>query len=306
MTSRLHAVIESVKKAFRSLGAHERDFLGHRNLQNEWRIPLFLTISVHLLIFVAAFSASSLIKKKPLMPEVYTVNLYKAPELEPKAPAQQKIKITPDNTKKSVAPEPRKTEPAPEKTVSLKPVKIKKKPEENKKRKINEEVLSHRLEKLKSRIEEKKAKQEANNAATEAVSKLAEFYRSDKKKKQTDKALDEKLPEFTGQENKSGVKPHELEALQRYKARLINHIHQYWKLPDIHEWDEKLEAVIIVKVRNDGSVIDTYFEKRSDDYLFDQYVLKSIKEAEPLPPFPLEINKPVEELVIRFFPGGLS
>ncbi len=94
--------------------------------------------------------------------------------------------------------------------------------------------------------------------------------------------------------------------MERYKARLFQQIKPNWQLPDLQNWDETLTARIVLKVNWDGSVDSTWFEKRSGDYRFDQYVKKAIDNSIPLPPLPLEFDRKSEEIAVTFTPGGLS
>ncbi|MEJ2270414.1 MAG: energy transducer TonB [Desulfobulbaceae bacterium] len=76
-------------------------------------------------------------------------------------------------------------------------------------------------------------------------------------------------------------------------------------MPDLQNWDNSLEAVLIIKIRRDGTVTDTFFERKSDNIYFNQFVLKALKDAAPLPPFPDQLQENSFEIGLRFKPGEL-
>lgn len=283
----------------------EVNFLYDRNLpDSDWKLPLSLTIAVHAITLILAIGGPLIFKKTPHIPEVYTVNLFNASEL-PSPPLKVPVK-EPRETKKiiqskTVAPPP---VAPPKEAVSLKP--LKERLQKEKEQKEKEMILSRQLDYLKSKLRQEELHQEAKRSAQEAVDKLSEFYQKDTLK-QTTKASQE--PEETSDPNQetgnAAGAAFEMEALARYKASLFQHIHKHWSLPDLQDWEESLEAVMVVRVRRNGTVINSYFDKRSEDFNFNREVEKAIKKSSPFPPFPPEIKTAEEELVITFFPGGL-
>lgn len=83
-------------------------------------------------------------------------------------------------------------------------------------------------------------------------------------------------------------------------------MHDHWVLPDLQNWDNALEAVLIIIIRKDGFVTDSFFERKSDNIYFNQFVLKALREASPLPPFPDQLDKNTLEIGLRFKPGELG
>lgn len=106
--------------------------------------------------------------------------------------------------------------------------------------------------------------------------------------------------------NIGGMKGEELsQALGLYRALLYERIESNWILPErlIPEKD-KLEAVVVVRARRDGTLLDIQFERKSGDSYFDDSVLKAILKSKPLPPFPDIYSPKEEEIVIRFSPAN--
>ena len=66
-----------------------------------------------------------------------------------------------------------------------------------------------------------------------------------------------------------------------------------------------LPQFTLITIRKDGIITNSFFEKKSDNIYFNQFVLKAIKEASPLPPFPDRLDKNMLEIGLRFKPGEL-
>ncbi|MFO7605077.1 MAG: TonB C-terminal domain-containing protein [Desulfurivibrionaceae bacterium] len=266
----------------------------------------------------------------PKLPEVYTVNLYKAPKEAAPPPAPEVVKVTTPAPKKEVATpvrekvvvatKPVETEPAPpppvpREKISLSPIRqrLEEEKKEKEARRRSEEQRRNELEQLrlgyleeraeKERVKAESVAEQAEQAAVEAkkaaLARIAEGYRSSDQNRRNQ-------PESTGTgTDKGGPNQQELEALDRYRARLFRHISPHWQLPELQEWDEDLRAVIVMQVNRDGTVTGTYFEKRSRDSRFNRYVQKAIDNAQPLPPFPIDFHKKSEEIGVTFSPSGL-
>ncbi|RJR44791.1 MAG: hypothetical protein C4576_12770 [Desulfobacteraceae bacterium] len=84
-----------------------------------------------------------------------------------------------------------------------------------------------------------------------------------------------------------------------YQMEVEAKIKSNWSYPIAMD-KEKLEAVAILVVRQDGTITQTRLEKRSTSTLFDESVLKAIERSNPLPPFPESYRKSYDELEITF------
>ena len=92
-------------------------------------------------------------------------------------------------------------------------------------------------------------------------------------------------------------------ALRKYKAMVAVHIGRFWSLPEGQTWAKDLYASVIVKVRADGIVTSAELEEHSSNGQFDKYVMQTIEQASPLPPFPEEVqNAPLR---LHFYPEGM-
>ena len=68
--------------------------------------------------------------------------------------------------------------------------------------------------------------------------------------------------------------------MKQYLSTVYQKIHDSWILPDLQNWDNSLEAVLVITIRRDGTVTDSFFEHKSENIYFNQFVLKAVKEIE--------------------------
>jgi TonB family protein len=68
---------------------------------------------------------------------------------------------------------------------------------------------------------------------------------------------------------------------------------------------DDIEAILVIKIRRDGTIMDVRFEKKSGNEIFDSSVWRAVQKANPLPPFPKTYSPPYEEIGIRFRPKDL-
>lgn len=95
-------------------------------------------------------------------------------------------------------------------------------------------------------------------------------------------------------------------AINRYLSAVQVRIQENWVLPDLQSWQANLKATVCLTVLRDGKVIDMVFEEKSANSYFDQFVMKAVRDASPLPPFPEEMTESELEICPIFRPGGLS
>jgi colicin import membrane protein len=315
----------AVQKFFQDLTIFFGDLLSlcnrqavHDTFVGQWRnirqdnyrqIPLLLAIAIHLGVLLFSLAAPFIMTAKDQrIPEVYTVRLYTEQEAALPPPTVHKIvKITTPARKKTVAPKPVKRD-----AVSLSPIRqrLAKERKEREAEKRRQDLHRRNIEQLKLDLLQEQAENEAIQAEEalaevkkEAVAKIADLHKTaDLASRQSRKAAIDSTK--TGPSN-GEIDQQKLEALDRYRARITDHISPHWQLPELQEWDENLRAVIVMQVKRDGTVTNIYFEKRSKDLRFNQYIQKAIDNAQPLPPFPIDFHEKSEEIGVTFSPGGL-
>jgi len=84
-----------------------------------------------------------------------------------------------------------------------------------------------------------------------------------------------------------------------YQMEVEAWIKRNWSYPIAMD-KQKLEAVVVLMVKQDGTIMKTRLEKRSASALFDESVMKAVERSNPLPPFPDSYRKSYDEIEITF------
>jgi colicin import membrane protein len=92
----------------------------------------------------------------------------------------------------------------------------------------------------------------------------------------------------------------------QYYSTIAGRIAQFWALPEYKKWDPATEAVVVITISQNGSILKQFFEKRSNDPTFDQFVRKTLQDASPLPPIPPALQRTSWEVGLRFRPEGIQ
>ncbi len=296
---------------------------------DNWKTPVILSLVVHLLVLLLALLPATFFEPNLHLEEIYTVDLFdvldsggvrvKAPE--PPAPPASKA----DKPEERAAPppleepllteapaEPRivSTAEGPQEIISLNPRLRKKDLREKEKiaAERQEEKLAGALERIKAELHRKQAVAEAEAAAAAAVSDaLAKLRVSIHGSGPAAAKIGAGTGTAGGPAGHGGGQVLEA-ALKQYYIAVSQHIHRNWILPELQDWSKKkgLTAVYVVHVRRDGIVGKSYFESKSKDYYFNQFVEKTMRESLPLPPFPAELKENELEIGLVFHPSGLE
>jgi len=293
-------------------------------LSSEWRKPFHVSIGLHIVLLVLAMLAPTLFDRPARLPEIYTVNLFTATEVAETLPAKISApkpavrQIEPEVKKPAVSIQPAKPEVSPPakttiaKPISLRPVKQKVKVGKTQKEEaLDKAKLSQMVQRIKAKSEAEKAKATAEQSAKDAVSKLADALKETpaRPSRSSVRAATGSTASTTKSAGISGPRGTGIEPdfyMKQYLSAVYQKIHDHWVLPDLQNWDNALEAVLVIAIRKDGTVTDNFFEKKSDNIYFNQFVLKAVKDASPLPPFPSQLKENTFEIGLRFKPGELT
>ena len=93
---------------------------------------------------------------------------------------------------------------------------------------------------------------------------------------------------------------------KQYLSSLYERVHSCWILPEMRSWDRRLETVVVLTIRRDGSIADMQIEQKSRDPFFDQFVMQTLQNAAPMPRFPALMSDSSLEVGLRFKPGELA
>lgn len=259
---------------------------------------VLLSIILHLAGFSMILFVPEPSPTHAIRDSVYEVSLVEIPSKPgpPSAPSKEKIRRAPKDKTPEEKPTPTKRIAKVEwegKAVSIAKKTIKLKDQKSEKPDISRSKL---LEKALSNI--KKKEETISDKNTEKKSEAPD------KKDELEEAISritsrvEKRSEGTS----GGGGPRTGLIMQLYKLEIEAHVRSHWSYPTLltPKAGESPKAVVVLEVRNDGTVLNFRFKERSSNEIFNQSVLKAIKQSDPLPPFPEGYRKTKDEIVITF------
>ncbi len=292
--------------------------------EDNWKTPFILSLVVHLFILLPALLPATLFESNLHLEEIYSVDLFEVMDngnvrkIPPATPAQE-TRVEKQPSKPPVTPEVSvtpaseiiSTTQVPEEIISLTPRLRKKKLRKEKSvTKKEEKKLTAALEKIKSEIHRQQAAAEAERvkaAADAAVNDALVQLRSSIRNSSLPTNSNSGIGNAGGKGGQTGAGTRVMDAaLKQYYIAVSQHIHRYWILPELQDWAKNLTAVYVVHVQRNGIVSKNYFETKSKDYYFNQFVEKTMKEALPLPPFPAGLKEQELEIGLIFHPSGLE
>lgn len=287
----------------------------------QWQKPLLFTIVVHVSFVLFGLFAPRFLHFQQKIPDMYTVNLFSVEDLGGPAPAApSKAAAAPQTTPAppQAAPEPVKPAPQPKTqptqeppavakdAISLKPIKTKEKADIAKVKMLRDKLLAENTEKQAKEAAEK-ARADADKKAKGAVDSLKQALAAGQQAA-AGKAAASSMAAAQGGSGAGGGAGGGIavdENFRRYLMAVSNQIHEHWDLPDLQTWKENTETVVIIRIRRDGVITETSIKKKSDNVIFNQFVEKTLKLSNPLPPFPIGMNQQELNISLTFRPGGL-
>ncbi len=307
--------------------------------KTQWKMPLLCALSLHFFILGASLIAPDIFQSKPKIAKIQMVNLVNlslpTPTSAPETafPPQKKVQPQPKpapakkmEAKKKVAPKPvlpKKVEtPAktvesdiPSKAISLNPErkKIKKKIVQPRKRSTaNRERAKRKAQEIAQRLrQEALLEKEAQLAAERA--RLAQQALEEEKAllQKADNIPDIrpiKQPPITNSlAQRGGVSSqnHSNVIEQQYYSTVGAIIESHWALPPDLENQSTLQAIVVIRVNRNGRIIDMFFEKKSVNSMYNQFVVNTINASNPLPPVPAALDKQEVEFRMTFYPESI-
>ncbi len=317
-------------------------YIQQRLADNKWRTGVCIAVALHLgCLFWSLYGPAFFLKKEPLLHDAVTVDLVSMPSLAPE-PVQSPPAAAPQKTEPAPQPaviekqplvedtsEPeisvaREPEIVPEQPVAAKPISLKprsrkvkiapdpnivkakerqrlaaqiKKEAEQRQRK--QDLAREKRRRAAAAAKAEKARLEAEKAAAEARQALAEMYRQQG-------ALQQKTVTSIQTATNNNRGSNQSVVAQQYYASLYQHLHGFWILPETRSWNRNLRTTVVLEITRDGNVIYADIEQKSTDPVFDQLVLKTIRNASPMPTFPKLMKDVFIEVGIHFSPGKLE
>lgn len=258
----------------------------------EWAYPLFFSLILHLLIFLAAVLPSTFSSPCYDLKPIYSVRLVDAPLpakhiIQPKsAGVENEIKDIEIKTERKKMVRERIS---PEETLQyekkLKTLALKREAKE-KERQEREEQLKAALGALR--------KQSIQQNSAEIKKSLAGIR---EKISQEGVAIEARTP-IAGDSRSA-----EASFLNIYLAEVWDKIRSNWVIPPYLLKDKGLETIVVVRIGKSGAMESTWLEKKSGNVYFDQSAIRAVRLSIPFSPLPPEIKESVLELGVRFHPS---
>lgn len=285
----------------------------------DWKIPFNFALALHVLVISGVTFLPGMFKNDPLFPDVYTVDLINVatpvqevapplpPQVAPPKPDPEQKMAEPEKPEKAVSiaeKEPVIEQKEVKDPVSIKPLKKKKihkniVKETEAQKKALEQIRRQRLQEV--REAERRAEEAARLAAEEAARLAADDAVNELREMLRETTVGNATPENQPARQTQGGRQRSKNVLERqYYASIFNALQPHWKLPGHKIWDPDLSATVVIHIASSGDITRRYFEQRSGDRIFDQFVLKALQQGAPLPAIPAAIGKNEMEIGLKF------
>ncbi len=249
-----------------------------------WRVVL-LSLFIHVAVFSVVFFIPQDMPARKIGGTVYEVDLVEMPQKRlTKAPrtAPAKPRKTRTIAPKKAAPAKRISPPRKkERPLTVAKRVVEKKTKKPERPKVSPSKL---IDRAVARVE-RDIKTKEEDPIAQALSKLEHQIQEDAEKEAT-----------------PGGAAHGI-SMRMYQMMVENKIKGNWAYPvalDSNQGKKDLVAVVLVKVRSDGSILDFSFAQKSSSAMFDRSVRKAIERSDPLPPFPEGYRRTYDEIEINF------
>jgi colicin import membrane protein len=252
-------------------------------MEMKWSPMVVLSVLFHVAIFSVVLFVPEAMPTRRFEGVVYTVNLVEMP-----AGVDMKLKGTRSRTRagKKGTKVAKKDSPA----KRIKTQKKKKKPV----------IIAKRTVKTKTPTI-KKPKVSSSELIDRAVSKIEKKVETEDKT-HVDRAISKLESEVSTPPGPGPMegKPVGGIPIQFYQMEVEDRIKSHWSYPVALQSGKDLEAVVVLMVRRDGTILKSEMKKGSSDPIFDESVLRAVKRSDPLPPFPEGYRKSYDEIEIKF------
>ena len=261
------------------------------NIRNVWTGPLIFSLAFHLTVFsMFFFVPESMSIRRINGPTVYEVDLVQLPP----RPVKTKKEAAVVSPGKMIAGS---TKTATSRLISP-PAK------EEKPVVIGKRVVERNTQKKTPEKKVERPKVNASKLIDQAIGKIERKVKAEKKD-HLSAALSkiQSRVEETERSNPQGDFSETGMAIRLYQMEVAERIKHNWSYPVAISnpgENQAIEAVVVVTVKENGTIIGFSVKKKSSSALFDASVLKAIERSDPLPPFPEGYRKSTDDIEIRF------
>ena len=271
-------------------------------MEQKWSRTIILSLTLHVMVFAALLFVPDHMPVGKIRGPVYEVNLVDMPP----ARRLKTGKGSRTKTGKKKVINRKKTSRAKRISRPLKKEKavvIAKRTLKKKKRKIKKtkKTSSGHVDKAIKKIEKrvKSKEKDPDRSIDLAIAKIEKRVR-----KESENSVDQAVSRIESRiKGGAGGGAYKGIGNRIYQVKIYERIKSNWSYPVAiasSKRDKNLEAVFVIRVRKDGTIMDHSFKKRSSNAIFDQSVLKAIEKSDPLPPFPPGYLKTYDSIEITF------
>ncbi len=257
-----------------------------------WSRVVILSLLFHLIIFsVILFVPDAIPTRRISGATIYEVNLVEMPGKSRSIPPKS------SNSKMS-----RKVTSSKESTTAKR---ISRPSKEEKPVVIGKRVVKRKKQKRKEVKKTKKPRVSPSRLIDRAVSKIERKVKAKKNDQHLAQAISKIEARAEGAAEKGSVRGNAESGItiRLYQMAVEEQIKSNWSYPVALISPKKrkdLEAIVVIKVKEDGTIMKSWFKERSSNSIFNGSVLKAIERSDPLPPFPEGYRKSYDEIEIRF------
>ncbi|MCP4665817.1 MAG: hypothetical protein GY849_05585 [Deltaproteobacteria bacterium] len=257
----------------------------HRDMEPKWSRMLLLSGVFHAALFSLIFFVPESIPTRRMGSTVYEVDLVAEPARGKRSRARESaatriekgLPLSKEDTPAKLIRRPEKQD---EKPVNIGKKTVKPKKKKARKAKPPPSRFRQALAKI-----ERKVKAEEKDPVGRTIARLESDMKS-----------------AAGKGDGTGDAPMGF-AMNMYRVAVKDKIKGNWSYPVTlggSKNQKDLVAIVVVRAKKDGTIMKSWFMKKSSNAVFDESVLRAIERSDPLPPFPEGYRRSFEEIEINF------
>lgn len=269
-----------------------------------WMFSFYVVLALHVGLFLIITFSPQFSTSKPKFENIYTIDLIELPPAATPPPAPKVKAAEPTEKAVSIA-DPQPVKP----TVEAKPISLSPKKKKIKKKLVEDQETvkvdkDKAIEQRKKLAEALKQEQLAQQKADEALKALEEERKLFESTSTSPTTPTTPTGSTSVGSNRNSSQRSAIES--QWLAAVNSKLLKYWALPEFKQWDPELTTIVVVTLDKNGRIINEFFEQSSGDKVFDQFVKKTLQDANPFPKIPAAMKKQRYELGLRFKPGSIQ
>ena len=286
---------------------HEEGYGSSGISPSSWIAAFIVSVIMHASLVGGVMLWQRYYKPKRVFIPTYTVALLGPQVIQQKsqAPKARPASKQPKQIKKTVQPPPEKKSKSAWKLPKEKKKKKKKAPS----KKTNKK--KERLKKVKKKTKRKQAPKSKRAKKTKKTKRTRKKSQATPKEPPAEAQIAKALAKISkevgqvkpGRSSGVAANPRAVETrFQSYYNTISKRVREEWVFPPEVDEGERLEAIVTITIKRDGSLKRVELESTSGNVFFDRSVLRAVRKAAPFPPLPQGYPGDEMEIGIRFRP----